>query len=100
MPIESPTTCSKNPRRVAAGKRNWLKRGPWTEEARERVRQAILKHQPWLRSTGPRTREGKARSAANGKVRQKGPRSVREVRAHLAQLSGLIASMEEVRSVL
>ena len=99
MPIESQNTC-KNPRRVAAGKRNWLKRGPWTEEARDRVRQAILERKPWLQSTGPRTPEGKVRSAANGKLLQKGPRSVREVRALVAEFGQLVAMMRKAREGL
>jgi len=38
---------------------------PWTPERREAQRQRCLQTQPWLRSTGPRTPEGKARSSLN-----------------------------------
>ncbi len=98
MPTGSPSTC-KNPLRVAAGRRNWQKRGPWTDEARNRVRQAILERQPWLKSTGPRTPEGKARVAKNGKLTQKGPRSVREVRVLVADINALIDEMQQSRAI-
>src|SRR5262245_20964648 len=81
---------SKNPRRVAAGKLNRLKRKGLSPEGRERLRQAALRHQPWRFSTGPRTVEGKAMAAANGKKRQVGFLTVRELRAELA--GGVVAS--------
>jgi hypothetical protein len=87
----------KNPRRVAAGKRN---RALWrglTEAGRRRLRESALAHQPWRFATGPKTAAGKARSAANGKKRQLGSRSVREVRADLADLRGLLAEMRACR---
>lgn len=34
--------------------------GYWTTEAREAARQRILKHKPWIQSTGPKTNRGKA----------------------------------------
>jgi hypothetical protein len=40
-----------------------------------------MKNQPWLRSTGPKTSAGKLKVAANGKVRQTGPHSYRELLA-------------------
>ena len=67
--------------------------------SRNRVRQAILERKPWLKSTGPRTPEGKARVAKNGKLTQKGPRSVREVRVLVADISALIDEMQQSRSV-
>jgi hypothetical protein len=66
----------------------------------ERLRQAALAARPWERSTGPRTPEGKARVAANGKARQKGPSSVRERRAELAEFQHLIAQMQASRKRL
>src|SRR5215470_11303114 len=86
----SPHPPCPNPRRVAAGKLNRRKRGPLTPEGRERLRQAALTNRPWLASTGPRTAEGKARAARNGKARQKGQQSVREVRRSLAEVVGLV----------
>ena len=37
----------------------------WTPEQRARQAQAIRRWRPWEHSTGPRTAEGKARSARN-----------------------------------
>ena len=39
----------------------------WSPERRERQRQLIRCIRPWERSTGPRTKEGKARSSQNAK---------------------------------
>ena len=89
-----------NPRRVAAGRLNRKKRGPLTEQGRQRLREAALRDRPWERGTGPRTPEGKARSALNGKARQKGPLSVRELRASLADVKELIGQMRETRARL
>ena len=36
-----------------------------TPEGRENLRQSCLRRKPWLKSTGPKTTSGKARSAAN-----------------------------------
>lgn len=38
----------------------------WTEEQRQRQREAIQKWKPWEQSTGPRTAEGKAKASRNG----------------------------------
>jgi hypothetical protein len=85
-----------NPNRVAAGRANQLKTGPLTTEGRQRQRQAALKNRPWEHATGPRTPEGKARVRLNGKKRQRDVLSVREARAELAQVRGLIRSVEEL----
>lgn len=37
----------------------------WTPERRAKQAEAIRRWQPWSASTGPRTREGKARSSRN-----------------------------------
>ncbi len=55
-------------RQVNANRRNWAKRGLLTPEGRERLRQAALRNEPWRYSTGPRTREGKARARGNALV--------------------------------
>ena len=89
-----------NPKRVAAGKRNVLKRKGLTREGLERLRAAALANKPWLHSTGPRTAEGKARAAANGKRAQKGEKSVRERRAELAGFMGLAREMAAARNSL
>ena len=95
-----PSPSTPNPRRVLAGQRNRQKRGPLTAAGRERLRQAALEHQPWLRSTGPRTPIGKARAAANGKARQRGELSIREVRASVAAEVGLISDMAAGRRLV
>ncbi len=55
----------------------------WTPERRERQRQAIHCWRPWERSTGPRTKEGKARSAQNAKR----PADLLEVEAYMKLLA-------------
>jgi hypothetical protein len=90
-------TPNANPKRVAAGKRNVLKRKGLTPEGRERLRAAALAQRPWERSTGPRTPEGKARSSANGRATQKGALSVRQLRAELAEVRLLVATMRDGR---
>jgi len=87
-----------NPKRVAAGRRNRLKWPGVTEAGRHRLREAALRNQPWKRSTGPRTAEGKARVALNAKRRQQhGAMSRREVRRELAGLDGVIDQLAEIR---
>jgi hypothetical protein len=89
-----------NPKRVAAGRRNRARRGPLTPEGREKLRQAALRNRPWEHSTGPRTPAGRAQSARNGKKRQLGPLSVREVRAQLQEVREQIQRMREARKNL
>ncbi|QEN88589.1 hypothetical protein FZC33_20790 [Labrys sp. KNU-23] len=63
---------------------------PWTPERRARQAEAIKKWQPWLRSTGPRSKSGKARSATNawkGGHRRMMRDDVREIRGLLKELS-------------
>jgi hypothetical protein len=69
-----------------------------TEAGRERLRQAALRNRPWEHSTGPRSPVGRAQSIVNGKRRQRGPRSVREIRADLKEVDELIHQMRRVRS--
>jgi hypothetical protein len=91
---------SPNPRRVAAGKRNRKLRRGLTPEGRAKLRQSALAHRPWRFATGPRTAEGKARSAANGRVRQKGELSLRGLHRELAELNGLFGDMVALRRSL
>jgi hypothetical protein len=88
-----------NPRRVLAGRRNRALRKGLTPQGRERLRLAALQHQPWRFSTGPRGDEGKARAAQNGRWRQQGPVSLRQVRAGLAELRGLLEEMRSCRAL-
>ena len=46
-----------------------MSQGRWTPELRARQAESIRAWQPWTRSTGPRTPEGKAVSAANARKR-------------------------------
>jgi hypothetical protein len=84
-----------NPRRVAAGKLNRKKRGPLSERGRERLRAAIAINKPWLRSTGPKTPQGKERVAQNGQLSQKDRLSVRQARALLAKARSLLKAFDE-----
>jgi hypothetical protein len=90
----------KNPKRVIAGRANRRRRGPLTEAGRQRLREAALLHKPWKHATGPRTAAGRAQAALNGKRRQRGPQSVREVRAALAPVRKLLEQMRETRQQL
>ena len=96
--MPEPSTKVPNPRRVAAGKLNNLKRGPLTEAGRERMRQSALAHRPWEHTTGPKTEAGKARSSQNSKLRQKGPLSFRGKIAELAEEWALMKSMAALRA--
>lgn len=89
-----------NPKRILAGRLNRMKRGPLTLESRQRLRAAAYKNQPWQRSTGPRTPAGKSIVARNGKVRQIGPRSIREIRADLCNIKGLIEITRKSREAV
>jgi hypothetical protein len=86
-----------NPRRLAAGKRNRALRKGLTEEGRERLRESAHKHKPWRYSTGPRTPEGKKAAIRNGKMRQLGPKSVREVRQEVSDLETFLKEIREAR---
>jgi len=86
-----------NPGRVLTGRLNRSKRGKITQEGRDKLRKTALQNKPWQFSTGPRTAEGKAVVASNGRARQKGPTSVREARAEARALRGLIQAMREAR---
>ena len=90
----------KNPKRAAAGKRNRKKRGPLTEEGLSRLREAALENRPWEYSTGPTTITGKAKSAANGRARQSGPKSLRQIRKEVSSDIGPIDELTVLRRAL
>jgi len=75
-------------------------RGPLTAKGRERLRQSAMKNRPWTFSTGPKTPQGKARAAANGRGKQRGDTSIRQVRAELADVRSLIQEMAAGRRLL
>ena len=58
-----PEQKEKNPRRVAAGKRNRQLRGDITPAGLECLRQTAHKNKPWQKSTGPKTAAGKVAKA-------------------------------------
>ena len=86
---------AKDPRRVLVGRLNRMKRKGLTPQGREKLRQSALLRQPWQFSTGPRTPAGKAQAALNGKRRQLGVRSVREIKADLADVRSLLREMHD-----
>jgi hypothetical protein len=79
-----------------AAKLNRQKRGPLSDLGREKLRQGALKYRPWEHSTGPRTPRGKAQARVNGKRRQNGPLSTREMKAELREARTLIRSIQDV----
>lgn len=42
-----------------------MRKSGWTPERRAQQAEAIRRWQPWAKSTGPRTNDGKARSSRN-----------------------------------
>ena len=55
--------------------------------------QIALAHRPWEQSTGPRSPEGKKRAALNGKSRQIGVLSVRELRGYKKRQKNLLETL-------
>jgi hypothetical protein len=76
-----------------------MKRKGLTPQGREKLRQTALLHRPWRYSTGPRTPAGKAQAAVNGKRRQLGIRSIREIKADLADVRNLLREMRDGRTL-
>jgi hypothetical protein len=66
-------------------------------DRREKRRQTTLAVRPWEHATGPRTEAGKQRAAQNGKVRQRGELSVRDLRAALGPVLALAQQMATTR---
>jgi hypothetical protein len=91
VPLAAPR--AKNPRRVAAGKLNHAKRRGFTDEGRERLRQAALRIRPWERTRGPTTPEGKAKSARNGHSKDAAVKAYLELRQAIHQLIAPAATM-------
>jgi len=88
-----------SPARSAAGRANRAKRRGLTADGRERLRQAAFANQPWTHSTGPKSAAGKAKVALNGKHRQLGAFSVRELRAELSDMRSLLETMRAAREM-
>jgi hypothetical protein len=88
---------TKNPKRVAAGRRNGPLRRPRSPEERQRLRELCLANKPWKSSTGPRTVKGKLRAAGNGNRNQPDPDSIRQIRLQLKDTHDFIGSMQSLR---
>ena len=71
-----------------------------TPDGLARLRAAALANQPWRFSTGPRTPEGKAKVAENGRKHRKGPISVRERRRQVAAIRRSLEVLAELRRQL
>lgn len=64
----------------------------WTPERRARQAELIRKVKPWLKSTGPRTVEGKAKASENRqKALEKARRDVERARRDLAETEKRLA---------
>ena len=59
-------TLNSPPRKAPRARSKRRPKGLWTPERRAKQAELIRSTKPWLKSTGPRTEEGKARSASNG----------------------------------
>lgn len=71
----------------------------WTPERRAKQAEAIRRWQPWNKSTGPRTKEGKARSSRNA------DKGIAEFEARILDVrlqirSAFAASAEEMLSTM
>ena len=66
--------------------------GEWTAERRARAAETAQRVKPWLRSTGPKTAEGKAISSMNryqGAKREASRAQARQIRALWIELEAL-----------
>jgi hypothetical protein len=76
---------------------NRSKQAPLGDEGRQRLREAALQNQPWRFSTGPKTEGGKAIAAQNGRKKQMGQQSIRQIRASLFEVNEMLVQMQELR---
>ncbi len=89
-----------DPRRVEIGRINRTKWNGFSEAGLERLRQSALLFRPSRFATGPRTLEGKAKCAANGRSRCRGDLSIPQARAEVARANVLLADLAELRKAL
>ena len=82
---------------VRAGRVDQLKPRKHTPEGLQRLRETALRNRPWQYTTGPRTPEGKARVAENGRYAQKSEVSRRQMRRELADTRAMVDQMAAVR---
>jgi len=71
-----------------------------TDTGRQRLRDSAMLHKPWRFATGPRSEVGRAQSRKNGKRRQTGELSVRQVQAMTADAMSLVKSMAKLRRTM
>jgi hypothetical protein len=74
-----------------------LKRPKHSPDGLRRLREATLRNQPWKHATGPKTPEGKARVAQNGRYAQKDALSRRQLAKQMAECDALAANLAELR---
>jgi hypothetical protein len=77
-----------------------LRRRKFSAEGLERLRVAALANRPWEKACGPISPKGKRESAKNGRYRQRGEKSRRELRVELAGVMSLIHQMGVTRRAL
>lgn len=63
----------------------------WTQEQKQRQREAIQRWKPWTQSTGPRTEAGKQTSARNGDTGGRGA----ALRALKKEVSALLREQKQ-----
>ncbi|HQZ65195.1 MAG TPA: hypothetical protein PLY87_08975 [Planctomycetaceae bacterium] len=92
------TPALPNPQRVEAGRRNQRLRRGLTEAGRKSVQESTRLHKPWLHATGPKSEDGKAISARNGRLTAKGYSEVRAAARALSTVHDLIREMRASHS--
>ena len=83
--------------RVVTGRVQQLKPKYFSPEVRQQRRALAMKNRPWQYAIGPRTAEGKARVAENGRYAQKGTLSRRQIAACLSEFDALACGLAELR---
>lgn len=68
----------------------------WTEEQRQRQREAIQRWKPWSQSTGPKSPEGKVKASRNGDPGWMWSAERAEVRALRKQVNDLLKEHREL----
>ena len=68
-----------------------------TPEGLQRLRETALKNRPWQYTHGPRTPEGKAKVAENGRYAQKNAVSRRQMGKEVAEAHNLLTELAAVR---
>jgi hypothetical protein len=89
--------CEPDHGRVVAGGVQQLKPKYFSPEVRQKKRDLALKNRPWQFATGPKTPEGKARVAQNGRYAQKGVLSRRQIACRLAEFDAMANGLAEMR---